>query len=261
MNDWLDVQDKVIVVTGGASGIGAAICKELKENGAIVISADRSYKKQTAHKIPCDITNADDVQHMFDQVINTYDKIDGLVNNAGMSMPRLLVDSTKPYSHYEMDLDFVQKIFTLNVFGTFLCAQAAARIMIKQESGVIINISSECGKEGSNAQSAYSATKGAVESFTRSWAKELGSYGIRVVAVAPGPMEATALWSEEYKRSMSYCRNVTMSDVRRSYQTSTLLHREGRLEEVANTVAFLLSDRASYITGTTINVSGGKSRG
>ena len=261
MEDWLGLKDRVIIVTGGNSGIGAAICDALRKAEAIVVSADISYARRTDTEIPCDITKLDSVRSMIEYTVQTYGRIDGLVNNAGMTLPRMLADADNPGSPYEIDEAFFDRMVNLNMKGTYFCAQEAARVMIKQKRGVILNISSECGKEGSHSQSIYSGTKAAIESFARSWAKELGGYGIRVLAVAPGPMEVTGVWTDAYRDSLSYCRHVTMDDVRKGYKSSTLLHREGKLTEVADTVAFLLSDRASYITGTTVNVSGGKSRG
>ena len=261
MNNWLGLEGRIIIVTGGASGIGLAISNALRDAGAVVVSADISYKTETDTEVPCDITDRASVEHMIEHTVNTFGKIDGLINNAGMTLPRMLVDVQNPHSKYEINDAFFDKMINLNIKGTYLCAQEAARVMVKQNSGVIINISSECGKEGSHSQSIYSGTKSAIESFARSWAKELGGYGIRVLAVAPGPMEATGVWTDAYRDAISYCRHVTMDDVRKSYKSSTLLHREGKLTEVADTVAFLVSDRASYITGTTVNVSGGKSRG
>jgi sorbitol-6-phosphate 2-dehydrogenase len=152
-------------------------------------------------------------------------------------------------------------MFGVNVKGLFLVAQACARVMLKQGGGVILNMSSESGKEGSQGQSAYSATKGACDSFTRSWAKELGKYNIRVLAVAPGIMEATGLRTPAYNEALAYTRGVKPENLSTDYSKTIPLGRDGKLDEVGNTVAFLVSDRASYITGTTINVSGGKSRG
>ena len=152
-------------------------------------------------------------------------------------------------------------MFDVNVKGVFLCAQAAARQMIRQGKGVIINMSSESGKEGSQGQSAYSATKGAVDSFTRSWAKEIGQYGVRVVACAPGIMEATGLRTPAYDEALAYTRGTTPDKLNTDYKKSIPVGRPGMLDEVGYTVAFLASDRAGYISGTTINISGGKSRG
>ena len=128
-------------------------------------------------------------------------------------------------------------MFAVNVKGVFLCAQAVARELVKQGHGVILNMSSESGKEGSQGQSAYSATKGAVDSFTRSWAKELGKYNVRVT------------------------RGVKPEDLSTDYSKVIPIGRDGKLDEVGSLVAYLVSDQASYITGTTVNISGGKSRG
>jgi sorbitol-6-phosphate 2-dehydrogenase len=133
--------------------------------------------------------------------------------------------------------------------------------MVKQGQGVIVNMSSEPGKEGSQGQSAYSATKGATDSFTRSWAKELGKYNIRVVAVAPGIMEATGLRTPAYNEALAYTRGVKPEELSTDYTKVIPIGRDGKLDEVGDFVAYLVSDRASYITGTTLNISGGKSRG
>jgi sorbitol-6-phosphate 2-dehydrogenase len=122
-------------------------------------------------------------------------------------------------------------------------------------------MASESGLEGSEGQSVYSATKGAIYSMTRSWAKEMGKYNIRVVGIAPGILEVTALRTEEYERALAYTRGITVEQLRTSYEKVSIpLGRSGKLSEVAGTVCFLASDRASYIHGTTVNVSGGKSR-
>ena len=152
-------------------------------------------------------------------------------------------------------------MFDINVKGVFLCAQACARQMLKQGGGVIVNMSSESGKEGSQGQSAYSATKGAVDSFTRSWAKELGKHNIRVVACAPGIMEATGLRSPAYNDALAYTRGCKPEELSTDYSKVIPMGRDGKLDEVADLVTYLVSDRASYITGTTIDISGGKSRG
>lgn len=131
----------------------------------------------------------------------------------------------------------------------------------KKIKGVIINISSESGMEGSVGQSLYSATKGAVNSYTRSWAKELGKFGIRVVGVAPGINEKTGLTTPEYNKALAYTRNISVDQLDYGYEKSIPLGRVGKLDEIAYLVSFLASDKASYITGTVINITGGKSRG
>ena len=127
---------------------------------------------------------------MVNTVVSEFGTIDILVNNAGINIPRLLVD---PAGVQELSEQIWDKVMNVNVKGLFFCSQAAARVMVKKQSGVIINMSSECGLEGSEGQSVYAASKAAVNGLTRSWAKELGKHHIRVVGVAPGILEATGL--------------------------------------------------------------------
>jgi sorbitol-6-phosphate 2-dehydrogenase len=198
---------------------------------------------------------------MAQAVVDKYGKIDALVNNAGVNLPRLLVDVKGEKPEYELDEKSFNIMFGINVKGLMFCAQACARQMLKQGKGVIINMSSESGKEGSQGQSAYSATKGACDSFTRSWAKELGKYNIRVVAVAPGIMEATGLRTAAYNEALAYTRGCKPEELSTDYTKVIPMGRDGKLDEVGDLVAYLVSDRASYVAGTTFNISGGKSRG
>ena len=264
---WLGLEGKSIIVTGGASGIGYATVEELLHDGAYVTVCDIN---PTAPEfdlgsgkllyVQTDVTSKASIDAMIAKVIETFGKIDVLVNNAGINMPRLLVDEA---GKYELDEAVWDKVMNVNVKGLFLISQAAARYMVKQGSGVIINMSSESGLEGSEGQSVYSASKGAVNSLTRSWAKELGRHGVRVVGLAPGIMEATGLRTIGYETALAYTRGITVEQLRAGYaKTSTIpLGRAGKLSEVANAVAFLASERAGYIHGVTFNVAGGKTRG
>ena len=265
MSNWLNLEGKVVIVTGGASGIGKHVVSCLQAAGANAVIVDMSVKTgdeiDGAYCVACNVTDPASVQAMADAVVAKYGTIDAVVNNAGINMPRLLVDVQGEHPEYELSVDSFDKMFGVNVKGLFLVAQACARVMLKQGGGVILNMSSESGKEGSQGQSAYSATKGACDSFTRSWAKELGKYNIRVLAVAPGIMEATGRRTPAYNEALAYTRGVKPENLSTDYSKTIPLGRDGKLDEVGNTVAFLVSDRASYITGTTINVSGGKSRG
>lgn len=256
---------KVIIVTGGASGIGKHVVSKLMENDMVPVVVDLNVKTgeelDDAYCVQCNVTDADSVNAMMKAVMDQFGKVDGLVNNAGINLPRLLVDVKGEKPEYELSVDSFDKMFAVNVKGLFLVAQAVARELVKQGHGAIVNMSSECGKEGSQGQSAYSATKGACDSFTRSWAKELGKYGVRVVACAPGIMEATGLRTTAYNEALAYTRGVKPEDLSTDYSKQVPLGREGKLDEVGDLVSFLLSDKASYITGTTINISGGKSRG
>ena len=196
---------------------------------------------------------------MIKTALDAFGSVDILVNNAGVNIPRLLVD---PAGKEELTEDIWDKVVLVNQKGLFLCTQAAARVMINLgKGGVIINMASESGMEGSEGQSVYAATKAAVYNLTRSWAKELGRHNVRVVGVAPGILEATALRSEEYERALAYTRGITIEELRKKYKKVAIpLGRSGKLSEVANTVCFLASERSGYIHGTVINVSGGKTR-
>ena len=266
-NSWLGLEGKSIIVTGGASGIGYATVEELLNDGAYVTVCDINPTAPEFNVgngkllyVQTDVTNKASIDAMIAQVIATFEKIDVLVNNAGINLPRLLVDEA---GKYELDEATWDKVMNVNVKGLFLVSQAAARHMVAQKSGVIINVSSESGLEGSEGQSVYSASKGAVNSLTRSWAKELGRRGVRVVGLAPGIMEATGLRTLSYETALAYTRGITVEQLRAGYaKTSTIpLGRAGKLSEVANAVAFLASERSAYIHGVTINVAGGKTRG
>ncbi|WP_342046840.1 SDR family oxidoreductase [Bacillus sp. OTU530] len=262
---WLQLENQVAIVTGGASGIGLKITENLVKNGAKVIVADLSVstgeQADGTYHIQCNVTNKQSVENMISQAVERFGTVDILVNNAGVNLPRLLVDFRGEKPEYELndkDFDFMVAV---NQKGPYLCAQAAARVMIKNNKGVIINVSSEAGMEGSAGQSAYSATKGAVNGFTRSWAKELGKFNIRVVGVAPGINEQTGLTTPAYNEALAYTRGVTVEGIGTDYSKAIPLGRPGQLDEIGELITYLASDRASYITGTTVNISGGKSRG
>ena len=268
--DWLDLKGRTVIVTGGASGIGKAVAQGFAEVGANVVIADINsnapefVKENDSYKyIVTNVTDRTSVENMVDETIKTFGKVDVIVNNAGINIPRLLIDSKDPKGKYELDDEVFDKIWNINVKGLYLCAQIAGRNMVENGSGVIINMSSESGLEGSEGQSIYAATKNAVNSFTRSWAKELGKKGVRVVGVAPGIMEATGLRTLEYETALAYTRGITVEKLREGYKSTstTPLGRDGKLVEVANLVCFLASDRAGYIHGVTYNVAGGKTRG
>jgi len=271
---WTNLENKVVVVTGGAAGIGLAVVKGFVEVGAKVMIADFAEEvgvqaveeanqagngEAEAAFAKCDVTSKADVDELIEKTVERWGSIDVLVNNAGINIPRLLVD---PAGKEEMTEDVWDKVFAVNVKGQFLCAQAASRQMLANgKGGVLINMSSESGLEGSEGQSVYAATKAANQNLTRSWAKELGNKGIRVVGVAPGIMETTSMRSDAYEESLAYTRGLTVEELRSKDGSSIPLGRSGKLSEVSDLVVFLASERASYLHGTTVNISGGKSRG
>lgn len=263
---WLNIEDKVYVVTGGSSGIGAAVIEELLANGSKVANFDINEgdkKHDNLLFVKTDVSSRKNVEDSVKVVIDKFGTIDGVVNNAGINIPRLLVDSKNPKGEYELSDDVFDKMLQINQKGVFLVAQTVGRILVEKGEGVILNMGSESGLEGSEGQSPYAATKAAVYSYTRSWAKELGKHNVRVVGVAPGILEETGLRTIQYEESLAYTRNITVEKLREGYSSTstTPLGRSGKLDEVADFVSYLLSDRASYITGVTLNIAGGKTRG
>ena len=242
------LKDKVAIVTGGTRGIGRAIALKLADNGAnIVINYRNSDKEAEELKaileekgvkvltVKCDISNFEDSKNLMYKCKEVFGKIDILVNNAGITKDTLIMRMK------EEDFD---NVIDVNLKGTFNCAKHASAIMLKQRFGKIINMTSVVGIAGNAGQVNYAASKSGVIGLTKSLAKELGSRGITVNAVAPGFIntDMTASLSEKVKEEAS--KNIP-------------LKRLGDPEDVANLVGFLASDAANYITGQVINVDGG----
>ena len=241
MNNWLNLEGKTVIVTGGASGIGYATVEEFIKDGANVTVCDinptapefKGAKEGQILYVPTDVTSRESVKNMVAKTVETFGHLDVLVNNAGINIPRLLVDEA---GQYELDDGVWDKVMNVNVKGLFYCSQEAARVMLKQGYGVIVNMSSECGLEGSEGQSVYAASKGAVNALTRSWAKELGKHGIRVVGIAPGILEATGLRTISYETALAYTRGITVDQLRAGYSKTgtTPLGRSGKLSGIAH---------------------------
>lgn len=242
------LQDKTAIVTGGSRGIGRAICIALAKEGANVVTcyahgadgANETVKLcqeygVKAEAVKADVADNDDVAAMITKVKTEYGSVDILVNNAGITKDNLILKMN--------EADFNQVIDT-NLKGAFLCIQNVARIMLKQKSGKIINISSVVGVSGNAGQANYAASKAGLIGMTKSVAKELGSRGITVNAVAPGFIETdmTAKLPDE-----------VVDEMKKSIPMKSL----GQVEDVANLVAFLASENARYITGQVICVDGG----
>lgn len=238
---------KTVVVTGASKGIGRAVAKEFANNGYnVVICYNKSVSdaqqllnevSQTTRAIAVkvDVSNEDDVKNMVEITKKTFGNIDVLVNCAGVSDTRLLIDSTKD------DYDFV---FDTNMRGTYNTCKLVGREMLSNQSGKIINISSIWGLRGGSCESVYSASKGAIIAFTKALAKELGPNGINVNAVAPGFIQT------------DMTKYVT-EEIRQEIMDNSALGRLGTPEDVASVVLFLASEKSEFVTGQVIGVDGG----
>lgn len=251
-------------------GIGEAIVEDLKDCGAKVVIFDKAEPKEEVLNenvlyYNLDIRNKEDVENAVQNVVDKFGTIDGLVNNAGVTRPRILVDYYKEEPKYELDEEDFDFMVSINQKGTFVVSQAVTRIFYEKRDGVIINMSSCAGLMGSKGHSCYASTKAAIHGFTLSWAKELGPFGIRVVGVAPDILDRTPSNNDEKYRAQAYGRGMGLNfkpeDFFKNYKSSIPLGRPGHLREVADVICFLLSDHASYVTGTTIPISGGKTKG
>ena len=233
---------KICIITGGGRGIGKATAEKFTEEGARIIIAENDEKtgKFVADSlkgifIKTDVSNQESVNLLFQSVMDAYNRVDVLVNNAG-----ILMDSTLT----KMDEDQFDSVINVNLKGVYLCGRAAADIMKEQGSGVILNASSVVAHNGNFGQTNYVATKSGVIGMTKVWARELGKDGVRVNAVAPGfiKTEMTAQMPEKIIKMMG---------------EKVPVKRWGEVDDVANAYCFLASDEASYISGTVLNVDGG----
>jgi len=247
------LQDKVTLITGGAAGIGKATALKFAAEGAQVVICDVNEEagQATAAEVglgaafyKVNVADRVAVQTWIDAVVARYGRIDVLVNNAGIVRDNQLVrfkdgELIKQMPEAEFDL-----VIAINLKGVFNCAQAVAPVMIKQGSGVILNASSVVGLDGNFGQTNYVATKAGVIGMTRVWARELGRYGVRVNAVAPG-FTATEILSRMPEKIIE------------GMKARTPLGRMGQPEDIANAYLFLASAEASFITGAVLRVDGG----
>ena len=234
------LENKVCIITGAAQGIGKQIAEQFAADGAIVYACDRqafTSDNERIHPIVVDITNAADVKASLMQIYKTEGRIDCLVNNAGIVYNRKIGMITR---------EETERMFLVNVIAAMELLQLASRLMARCGGGSIVNIASVTAVLGSPGQVAYSATKGAIISMTKSAAKELASQGIRVNAVAPGIVK-TERFAELYDSD---------GDKIDARIGRIALGRLGTPEDIAHACAFLASDRANYISGQILGVDG-----
>jgi len=237
------LQDRVALVTGAGRGIGRAIAEKMAAQGARVVVADRdeAAAKATATALGAvamfaDIGDPHAVEALFAAVVQQFGRIDILVNNAGVGITKRVVDTS---------LAEWERVIRINLTGSFLCCQQAARQMMQQRSGRIVNIVSLSGQRGGVGRGAYGASKAGLEVLTRILAVELADYGINVNAIAPGPIMTDV------------AREMHTQETRDAYHRLTPQRRYGEPSEIGDAAVFLASDEAAYITGHTLNVDGG----
>ncbi len=242
------LKDKVVIVTGASKGIGEAVSLALASEGANLILVSRGIKKEDrvvkeiekmgrqALLQQVDISNSSQVSEMVNESLKTFGHIDALFNNAGIFKPAML---------WKMTPDQWDEVLRINLSGSFYCLQAVARPMIEQKKGSIINVTSSAGLMGTIGQINYTAAKGGVYAMTKSAAKELARYNIRVNTISPlAETDMTQVIASDPKFKEKYLERIP-------------LKRFGKPEEIGPAVVFLVSDDSSYITGQTLCIDGG----
>jgi len=240
---------KTVLITGGSRGIGKAVAMKFAENGyKIIINyvSDKTDTEQLKKEllqagaadillIKADVSNSEDVKNMVKETIEKFEKIDVLVNNAGITKDNLLM---------RMSEEEFDKVIQINLKGTYLVTKEVTRYMMKKKKGSIVNLASVVGVAGNAGQCNYAASKAGIIGLTKSVAKELASRNIRANAVAPGFIETDMT-------------NVLKDEIKENINSQIPLKRMGTAREVAELVYFLGEDSSSYITAQVINVDGG----
>lgn len=245
----MELEDKVVIITGGGGGLGRAIATNMASAGAKIVVNDIPAAEDSAREVAGmveevgsealvvlgSVTDADEVGDMVDTVIDEFGQIDVLVNNAGITRDGLLV---------RMKEDDWDAVLEINLKGAFLCTRAVARPMMKAREGNIVNIASVAGVMGNAGQANYSASKGGLIALTKTTARELAGRNIRCNAVAPGFIETEMT-------------DVLDEEVKKDWLGNIPLGRGGTADEVADVVTFLAGNRSSYVTGQVLNIDGG----
>ncbi|HOV61789.1 MAG TPA: sorbitol-6-phosphate dehydrogenase [Candidatus Hydrogenedentes bacterium] len=258
----LVLEGRKAIVTGGAQGLGAAISEHLAEEGCDVIIWDinAAQAEQMAREIAAktgrhlegravDVTDAEGVRRAVDEAVQVMGRLDIMVCNAG-----ILISGDS----ITFDIEKWRKVIDVDLTGYFICAREAARVMLPNRKGVIIQINSKSGKKGSFRNSAYAAAKFGGIGVTQSLALEFAEQGIRVNAVCPGNLLNSPLWVNSLFKQYAANQGITEEEVRQKYIDQVPMKRPCEYRDVTNVVVFLASDASSYMTGQAINVTGGQ---
>ena len=252
MTELFDLTGKIAIVTGGGGGIGGALAKGLARHGADVVVTSRNMENlepvaeeirslgKRSFAITSDVTSEKSVADMVDKVVKEYARIDILVNSAGVAIRS---------SAEEISIDDFRKVMEFNAIGTFICCQAVGRVMIKQNGGRIINLSSIRGIYGAPGGMAYGPSKSAVDAITRNLAVEWGKYNICVNGIAPN-LILTAL-----------TKSLLTPEKIKAMTATIPLHRMAETKEMVGAVIFLASEASAFMTGQTLHLDGGMTAG
>lgn len=242
----MDFNGKTVLITGAARGIGKTIALQLADQGADIAFTDLSDEVEAVKSeiesrgrrclaFQTNVTDAEAVDAMVKKIVGAWERIDILVNNAGITRDNLFL---------RMKLEEWAQVVDINLNGVFNVTRAAVRPMVKQRYGRIVSLSSVVGFSGNPGQVNYSSTKAALVGFTKSLAREVGARGVTVNLVAPGFIDTAMTQKLNEDQQSAILQQVPLG-------------RMGSVEDIANAVAFLSSDQAAYITGTTLHVNGG----
>lgn len=256
------LEDRIALVTGGAQGLGAALCMRLAQEGAHVVVADLNLdgarqvaddiKAQTDRRalaVAVNVTVEADVEAAVQLAVREFGRLDIAVSNAGILI-------AEPVD--EFPAEKWKAVIDVNLVGYFHVAKHAARVMKQQRSGVILQINSKSGKKGSYKNSAYAASKFGGIGLTQSIALELAEYGVRCNAICPGNLLDSPLWVNSLYKQYAKKWGITEAEVRQRYIDQVPMKRGCTYDDVANVLVFLASDQSSYMTGQAVNVTGGQ---